>query len=686
MKVLVLGNPISAIDLLVYVGIVCRLFIFYTWNSLHLVYYRKLVTNNFYEYFCLARSHLRHNFIVFLKEVKRLLREGSVYLFDTDDLTITMDELQRRFVSCGEVDPSSRRLGRMHLDRGCVVVTDGAPHTNYTVNSRVSECYSCSYSQSWTGSVSSLFTKQSKSDPNGISAFNSFQVNTRYKTYLEIFQNDSSNITCRTEYHFAQYGVYNLSLDNCQITVQEKSSNAYIPLFWGLVIICLLAGARLTYQAIYKTSVFRRFLVWLSLRTEVQNDLTQFADTSALLEPTEEVSKRSRRLRSLDAFRGLSISIMIFVNYGGGSYYFFNHSPWNGLTVADLVFPWFIWIMGVSLVISIQSQLRNSIPRIRIIRKIFKRSLLLILLGLILNSDGGKNDLRSLRIPGVLQRFGLSYLLVAVPEAVLTPREFTNEADRGSLGFMLDLTSAGCQWFLTFFVGGLHTAITLLMPVPDCPKGYLGPGGLAEGGQYFNCTGGAAMWVDVSIFGKDHIYQTPTCRQIYSGNTPHDPEGLLGTLNSVALVWLGVAAGRILLVHQSWQGRVKRWLAFAMVTGLAAGCLCGFSKNEGFIPVNKNLWSLSFILSTASFAFILLSAMYLLIDVFKFWSGSPLHFAGMNSILLYMGHEMVSGMLPWSWKPFTESHAEQLAMNMWGAGLWVATSYALYKNKFFLAL
>jgi len=153
-----------------------------------------------------------------------------------------------------------------------------------------------------------------------------------------------------------------------------------------------------------------------------------------------------------------------------------------------------------------------------------------------------------------------------------------------------------------------------------------------------------------------------------------------------ALVWLGVAAGRILLVHQSWQGRVKRWLAYAMVTGLAAGCLCGFSKNEGFIPVNKNLWSLSFILSTASFAFILLSAMYLLIDVFKFWSGSPLHFAGMNSILLYMGHEMVSGMLPWSWKPFTESHAEQLAMNMWGAGLWVATSYALYKNKFFLAL
>ena len=65
----------------------------------------------------------------------------------------------------------------------------------------------------------------------------------------------------------------------------------------------------------------------------------------------------------MDTFRGLSIVIMIFVNYGGGSYWYFAHSPWNGLTVADLVFPWFLWIMGVSLAINIRSQLRNSLAR-----------------------------------------------------------------------------------------------------------------------------------------------------------------------------------------------------------------------------------------------------------------------------------------------------------------------------------
>ena len=70
----------------------------------------------------------------------------------------------------------------------------------------------------------------------------------------------------------------------------------------------------------------------------------------------------------------------------------------------------------------------------------------------------------------------------------------------------------------------------------------------------------------------------------------------------------------------------------------------------------------------------------------RFWSGSPFIFPGMNSILMYMGHEIMSGMFPWSWKPFTESHAELLAMNIWGCSLWVITSFILYKKKMFLAL
>ena len=115
-----------------------------------------------------------------------------------------------------------------------------------------------------------------------------------------------------------------------------------------------------------------------------------------------------------------------------------------------------------------------------------------------------------------------------------------------------------------------------------------------------------------------------------------------------------------------------RWTLWACVLGMAAAALAGFSLNDGPIPINKNLWSLSFILATGAMAFFLLTLLYLVIDVYKFWGGAPLIYpgklllstcflsrvdyciSGMNSILLYLGHEICSGMFPWSWRPYTQ--------------------------------
>ena len=102
---------------------------------------------------------------------------------------------------------------------------------------------------------------------------------------------------------------------------------------------------------------------------------------------------------------------------------------WNGLTVADLVFPWFMWIMGVSMVISIQSQLRNSISRPKMILNIVRRSATLIFLGLVINSIGN-NDLRTFRIPGVLQRFGFAYLIVGIMQAICAHRELPSLSEQ----------------------------------------------------------------------------------------------------------------------------------------------------------------------------------------------------------------------------------------------------------------
>ena len=115
---------------------------------------------------------------------------------------------------------------------------------------------------------------------------------------------------------------------------------------------------------------------------------------------------------------------MIFVNYEGGHYWFFAHSDWNGLTVADLVFPWFIWIMGTSMALSFDKLAKNKpkdFDSLDFLYKIVRRALLLFALGMFLNNGW---DLGQWRIPGVLQRFGVGYLVIAVIVSYVPKHDF----------------------------------------------------------------------------------------------------------------------------------------------------------------------------------------------------------------------------------------------------------------------
>jgi heparan-alpha-glucosaminide N-acetyltransferase len=230
----------------------------------------------------------------------------------------------------------------------------------------------------------------------------------------------------------------------------------------------------------------------------------------------------------------------------------------------------------------------------------------------------------------------------------------------------------------------VHTSLTFLLEVPGCPRGYLGPGGAQKDGSYFNCTGGAASYIDRTVLGVKHIYQNPTCKKFYDTDVPHDPEGILGCLTSILMVYLGVQAGKILITYPRWQSRTKRWLCWSVITGSLGLFLCKASLNDGWIPINKNLWSLSFVLSMASTAFILLTVLYLVIDVVRWWSGAPFFYAGMNSILLYVGHEVTPNMFPWSWTVTRQTHVKLMFVNLWCTSLWVITSIWLYSVKFFL--
>ncbi len=157
------------------------------------------------------------------------------------------------------------------------------------------------------------------------------------------------------------------------------------------------------------------------------------------------------------------------------------------------------------------------------------------------------------------------------------------------------------------------------------------------------------------LFGVDHFYHGPTCSEVYNCIF-YDPEGFVGALHAAFLVWLGLVCGRVFVHHKDVRGRLLRLWTWGAVQCFIAACLCGFSKDGGVVPVNKNLWSLSFILLQSGLGNILLSLYYLAVDVKGYWEGNPLRAMGMNSIVLYCGSEVFQDFFPFT-IPGANTHA-----------------------------
>uniref|UniRef100_A0A8C4IJP5 Heparan-alpha-glucosaminide N-acetyltransferase n=1 Tax=Dicentrarchus labrax TaxID=13489 RepID=A0A8C4IJP5_DICLA len=373
----------------------------------------------------------------------------------------------------------------------------------------------------------------------------------------------------------------------------------------------------------------------------------------------------------------ISLVIMVFVNYGGGRYWFFRHESWNGLTVADLVFPWFVFIMGTSIALSINAMLRAGSTRRSLLGKILWRSLQLFIIGVfIINPNYCQGPLfwNNLRIPGVLQRLAWSYLAVAcldLLDAWWSPG--------------LDVLLYWPAWLCVLLLEMIWLFLTFALPVPGCPTGYLGPGGIGDMGLYANCTGGAAGFLDRWLLGENHIYQTPSSRVIYATHMPYDPEGVLGSINSILMAFLGLQAGKIILHYRDLHTSImSRFLIWGLVLGVISAVLTKCSTDQGFIPVNKNLWSLSYVTTLACFAYVLLVLVYYTVDVKKWWSGAPFYYPGMNSILVYVGHEVFEEYFPFRWQMAnSQSHTEHLTQNLVATSCWVFISYVLYRKKIF---
>ncbi|KAF4071722.1 hypothetical protein AMELA_G00276630 [Ameiurus melas] len=209
-----------------------------------------------------------------------------------------------------------------------------------------------------------------------------------------------------------------------------------------------------------------------------------------------------------------ALVIMVFVNYGGGRYWFFRHQSWNGLTVADLVFPWFVFIMGTSVSLSLSGSQSRGLRRSRLLMRICWRSLLLFIIGVfIINPSycSGPLSWETLRIPGVLQRLAFTYLIVAMLDVATAGARLGGSSPNAWWFPVHDLALYWPAWVCVLMLEALWLCVTFLLPVPACPSGYLGPGGIGD------------FWT----LPKLHWRSCRLHRPLAAGRQPHLPNTII---------------------------------------------------------------------------------------------------------------------------------------------------------------
>lgn len=166
---------------------------------------------------------------------------------------------------------------------------------------------------------------------------------------------------------------------------------------------------------------------------------------------------------------------------------------------------------------------------------------------------------------------------------------------------------------------------------------------------------------------------------------PLNPFNLFGNLLTIVQVFLGLQCGLIFMLWKQPRPRLFRLLFWALLSGVCAGLLCGFSRDSGLIPINQTMWSLSYTLASNCIAILCFLACYYLVDVCQLWSGRPFIYPGMNSLLVFVGHEAIGEMLPFHWKlSQMNSHFIILLENGWTTMVWLGISYLLYNNDIFI--
>jgi predicted acyltransferase len=314
---------------------------------------------------------------------------------------------------------------------------------------------------------------------------------------------------------------------------------------------------------------------------------------------------KKQRILSLDVLRGATVALMILVNNAGdgdASYPQLRHSVWNGCTLTDLVFPMFLFIVGASIAFALRRRTAEGSPRGIVLRQILKRSALILALGLLLNALPAF-QLGELRYFGVLQRIALCYALAAALYVYGGVRWAS---------FAIFASLAG-YWYLL-----LHVRVPGY-GMPGVDVGILDP------------HGNLAAWLDRRLVPPAHIYH----------HGFYDPEGLLSTIPALATTLVGILAGCWLQTSRP----AKTKAAALTIAGIFL-CLAGLAWAHSF-PLNKRLWTDSYVLWTGGISLAVLGPLFWAIDgPWQLRRGLlPWRIFGTNALAAYILSEVLAILL-----------------------------------------
>lgn len=322
------------------------------------------------------------------------------------------------------------------------------------------------------------------------------------------------------------------------------------------------------------------------------------------------------RWKALDVLRGAAVAGMIVVTSPGDwnqAYAPLRHTDWNGWTVTDMIFPSFLFAVGLALAWSFPRRLDDPAERRAIWLRIARRVAALIALGLALNyameakdglwfDDPGAGTLAHVRFPGVLQRIALCYLLAA---ALILATARNDAEGRAEIDWRAIAVAAAAALIA-------YWALFALVPVPGHAAGEMEPG--------VNLPG----YVDVAVFGPQHMWRLGSAT--WRGAVTYDPEGLLPTLPATVNVLLGVLAG---VAFRRRPDRALVWVAGAGAALFVAGLLF-----DPVFAINKRMWTSSFAMLSGGFSMMLLAAFELALrSAAARRIAAPLELLGGNAIL-----------------------------------------------------